>query len=77
LNFNEGQITKFLYATQGVGAIFIGVFLAAYLSGLPTTAVLHSDPIVRASLSVIGIVFLLLILSTVILIAIYKKNRSL
>ncbi len=74
MNFDEGQITKFLFATQGVGAIFAGVFLAAYLGGLPTTVVLHSDPIVRASLSVIGVVFLLLILSTVILVAVSKKD---
>jgi hypothetical protein len=60
--------------TQGVGAIFVGIFLAAYLAGLPTTAVLHIDPVVRASLAVIGVVFLLLILSSVILAVLFKKK---
>jgi len=75
LNFDEARITKFLFITQGVGAIFTGIFLAAYLSGLPTTAVLHSEPVVRASLSVIGIVFLVLILSTIIIALISNKTR--
>jgi threonine/homoserine/homoserine lactone efflux protein len=60
--------------TQGVGAIFVGIFLAAYLAGLPTTAVLHSDPVVRTSLAVIGVVFLLLIFSNVILAALVKRQ---
>lgn len=75
MNFDKARITKFLFITQGVGAIFTGIFLAAYLSGLPTTDVLHSEPVVRASLSVLGVVFLVLILSTVIIALISNKTR--
>jgi hypothetical protein len=76
LKLDDGLVTKFLFLTQGVGVVFVAIFLAAYLAGLPTTAVLHSDPIVRTSLAVIGVVFLLLILSNVILAALVRKNKS-
>ncbi|MCW4047821.1 MAG: hypothetical protein NWE99_09750 [Candidatus Bathyarchaeota archaeon] len=55
------QINIFLYATQGVGAVFVAVFLAAYLGGLPTTKVLHSEPVFRWLLLIFGALFLILI----------------
>ena len=66
-------MTKFLFVLEGVGIVFVGIFLAAYLGGLPTTAVLHSEPAVRFSLTVIGLAFLVLILATSIL-AIHKRR---
>lgn len=60
LKVDDGKIAKFLLATQGVGIVFIGIFLAAYLAGLPTTAVLHSDPAVKLALAVFGSAFLIL-----------------
>jgi hypothetical protein len=66
-------MTKFLFVLEGIGIVFIGIFLVAYLSGLPTTAVLHSEPAVRLSLTVIGVVFLVLILAAFIL-TIYKRR---
>jgi hypothetical protein len=66
-------MTKFLFALEGVGIVFVGIFLVAYLGGLPTTAVLHSEPAFRLSLTVIGLAFLVLILATVIL-ATYKRQ---
>jgi hypothetical protein len=66
-------MTKFLFALEGVGIVFVGIFLVAYLGGLPTTAVLHSELAFRLSLTVIGLVFLVMILATVIL-AIYKRH---
>ncbi len=74
MELDDRLVTKFWFVTQGVGAIFVGIFLASYLAGLPTTAVLHSDPVVRTSLAVIGVVFLSLILSNVILAALVKRQ---
>ncbi len=71
---NNRHLTRFLYATEGVGIVFVGIFLAAYLSGLPTTAVLHSDPTVRLALTIVGAAFLVLVLATVILAAVYRKR---
>jgi len=67
LKLNENHIAIFLLFTQCVGIIFVGIFLAAYLAGLPTTAVLHSEPTVRLSLALSGSVLLILSLLTVIM----------
>jgi ABC-type antimicrobial peptide transport system permease subunit len=46
---------------QGVGGVFVAVFLVAYLGGLPTTNVLHSEPVFRWLLLIFGALFLILI----------------
>ena len=72
----DKRVTKFLFAVEAVGIVFIGVYLAAYLGGLfvlPQTTVFHSDPIVRLSLSVLGAIFLVLILCTVVLAFLKRK----
>ena len=74
MQITEKKVNKLLLATQGVGAIFVGIFLAAYLGGLPSTDVLHSEPAFRISLIIFGAVFLALILSAVILATYSKKN---
>ena len=56
LGLNDGQISKFLFVFEGIGVVFLGIFLIAYLAGLPTDAVYHSDPSLRLLLSVFGIV---------------------
>jgi hypothetical protein len=73
LRLTEKQITAFLFAAQGVGAVFVGFFLAAYLAGLPTTAVLHSEPAFRIPLTILGVVLLVMVLSALVLAALSKK----
>jgi hypothetical protein len=63
---SDKKVTKFLFIAQGVGAVFVGIFLAAYLGGLPTTAVLHSEPAFRIPLFIVGAVLLFLVLSAFI-----------
>jgi hypothetical protein len=60
-DLNYDQISKFLFVFEGIGAIFAGAFLVAYLSGLPTDVVYHSDPTLRLVLSIFGGIFILLI----------------
>ena len=74
LRFNEQQISRFLFATQGVGAVFVVIFSAAYLAGLPTTAVLHSDPVFRIPLFIFGLLLLVLVLVTVLLAVFSRKD---
>ncbi len=65
-----------LLAIQGVGAMFVGIFLAAYLGGMfmsPSTTVLHSEPAFRIPLTVLGAVLLVLLFAGCIL-AIMKKD---
>lgn len=74
---NGNKLTKFLFAIEGVGAVFVAVFLTAYLGGLfytPQTTVLHSEPAFRIPLFIFGAILLVLILITVVLAAVSKKK---
>jgi hypothetical protein len=68
------KITTVLFALQAVGVVFVGIFLAAYLGGLPTTAVLHSEPAFKIPLIIFGAVLLIIILVTIILAAATKAS---
>jgi len=74
LGLSEKQITVFLFATEGVGAAFVGIFLAAYLAGLPTTAVFHSEPAFRIPLIILGILLLAMVLSAFAIATLSKKE---
>jgi hypothetical protein len=74
LRLTEKGISTFLFATQGVGIVFIGFFLAAYLGGLPSTNVLHSEPGFRIPLIILGVALLVLVLLTVIVAAFSRKK---
>ena len=65
MKLNEKLTTGLLLAVQGVGVLFVGIFLAAYLGGMfmtPSTTVLHSEAAFRIPLSILGIVLLFLVL---------------
>ena len=66
--------TKVLLALEGVGAIFVGIYLAAYLGGIPTTVVYHSELAVRIPLAIFGALILVLSLVIVVLAVRSKKN---
>jgi hypothetical protein len=70
-------IRTLLFALQGVGAVFVGIFLAAYLGGMfmtPSTTVLHSEPAFKIPLMIFGILFLVFVFVVVIL-AVSKKKK--
>ena len=67
------RLTKFLYLIEAVGAVFTGIFLVAYLGGLPTTAVLHSEPVFKIPLFILGAVLLELIVGGAIVAALAKR----
>jgi hypothetical protein len=72
------KITRtLLFALQGVGAVFVGIFLAAYLGGMfmnPSTTVLHNEPAFNIPLTVFGVILLVLVLAVVILAASSRKK---
>ena len=76
MQLTDKQITKVLFATQGVGIVFAAVFLVAYLGGLPTTNVLHNEPAFRIPLAVIGVALLILVLAAVILSLYSRRTRN-
>jgi hypothetical protein len=70
-------VADFLLTVQSVAAVFIGIFLAAYLGGLfmnPSTTVLHSEPIFRIPLIVFGAALLILVLAGVSIAAFQKSQ---
>jgi hypothetical protein len=75
LDLSNKQINTILYAVQGIGIVFVSVFLAAYLAGLPTTAVFHSESTIRSTLTILGIAFLAFILASVFLAAYNKRSN--
>ena len=69
----DKKVTAVLYSLEGVGAVFVIIFLAAYLGGLPTTKVLQDELAFRIPLGVLGAVILVLVLVIVILAARAQK----
>ncbi len=69
------RINLILYALQGLGAVFVAIFLAAYLGGLPSTDVLHSRPEFRITLIILGAALLALVLA-IAAVGIVKKRNS-
>jgi hypothetical protein len=65
--------TKLLYVIEAVGAVFVGIFLLAYLGGLPTTAVLHSEPVFRIPLFILGAVLVELAVGAAVAAALLKR----
>ena len=65
----RGKQRTLLLALEGVGAVFVGIFLAAYLGGMfmnPSTSVLHSEPAFRVPLFILGVVLLILTLGNAV-----------
>ncbi len=77
MRLSEKQLNAFLFATEGIGAVFVIIFLAAYLGGLfvvPQTTVFHSVPEVRLTLAILGIILLLMVLSALVLAILSKRD---
>lgn len=75
MRLSEKQVNAFLFAAEGVGAAFVGIFLAAYLAGIPTTVVYHSEPAFRIPLIILGIILLVMVLSAFVLATLSKKSK--
>lgn len=71
---NESQISKFLFTFEGIGVILAGSFLIAYLSGLPTDVVNHSDPTLRIVLSIFGGVAIILVFAGLLISKFTKRD---
>ena len=74
------QIKGFLFAVEGVGAVFVSIFIIVYLAGLsrlPSDVVYHSEPAVRMPMSIIGAVLVVLVLVALVLaVVISRKNEN-
>lgn len=70
---SDKKLNFFLYTLEGVGGVFVIIFLAAYLGGIPTTNVLQNQPAFRIPLQIFGAALLILILAGVVLAAKYRR----
>ncbi len=70
------NLTRLLFVLEEIGGAFVIIFLAAYLAGIPTTAVLHSEPAFKIPLLALGVVFLLLIFSVLILAVFVSQAKA-
>jgi uncharacterized membrane protein len=73
---NNKRLNVVLWSLEGVGAVFVVMYLAAYLGGIPTTSTLQSQPAFRIPLTILGVILLVLILATVVLAAISRPKRQ-
>jgi len=80
LPLTNKQIKGFLFAVEGVGAVFVSIFMIVYLAGLsrlPSDVVYHSEPAVRMPMSIIGAVLVVLVLVALVLaVVISRKNEN-
>ncbi len=72
MELSDKRVKTFLLTIQGIGAVFVALFLAAYLAGLPTTNVLHSELALRVPLAIFGLVLIFLVLSCLVIAALRK-----
>jgi hypothetical protein len=77
LLINDKTVSTALLALEGIGAVFVGLFLAVYIGGLfvvPQTTVFHSVPEIKLTLAVLGVLLLAAILVTVVLAMLKRKQ---
>ena len=67
IKLNDKQVNIFLFSVEGVGAVFLSLFLTVYWLGIRTGVVYHSDPVFRIMLGVFGCLFLIFILVSAVL----------
>jgi hypothetical protein len=79
LPLTNKQIKGFLFAIEGVGAVFVSFFIIVYLAGLsrlPSDVVYHSEPAFRMPMSIIGAVLVTLALAALVLAVIINKKKE-
>lgn len=68
------QITALVAATQVVGIAFFGVFMAAFYLPMPSNDTLIGDPNFRTPMSILGLIFIALILVSIAVAYVVKRK---
>jgi hypothetical protein len=69
------QLKWYILLVQGIGAIFYGVFSAAYILALPSTNVLSGEPTFKVPLTIFSITFVALTLFSLAIGAAYRQKK--
>lgn len=79
LPLTNKQKNWFLYTVEGVGAVFVSLFIFVYLAGLsrlPSDVVYHSDPVFRLPLSMIGAILVTLAVVAIVIAVVFNKKKD-
>ncbi len=68
------RIAALVAATQIVGITFFGVFMAAFYLPLPSNDTLIGDPNFRTPMSILGLIFIALIIVNIVLAYVVKRK---
>jgi hypothetical protein len=75
-NLQNKALKAFVFLTQGVGSVFFGIFLSAYVFALPTNHILHGETSYRIVLGTFGGLLIILTVVSVILAYTMKRART-
>ena len=73
---NKKQTQIFLFSAQGVGTIFVLIFLAAYFGGLPSTETLNTEPAFIISQTIVGAFFIAFVIVALVIVALTKSKNQ-
>lgn len=68
------QLTSLVFLAQGIGIVFFGIFLAAFYVPMPSNDTLIGDPNFRTPMSIFGIIFIVLILISIAVAYLVKRQ---
>ena len=71
----DKQTKTFLFAIQGIGAVFVAIFLTTYFGGLPTTETLNSEPAFIFSQAVLGVLLIVFVLISIVIAVLVKLKE--
>ena len=82
MELTKKQTTTLLFATQGIGALFILFFLTAYfgglfkayINGLPLTTTLNSEAFFIGSQALIGGILIVVLVIGIVFSAVFKRK---
>ena len=60
-------LTVFQHILQGIGTVFVGAFVTAYLFSLPGNNILHGEQIFNFLLAISGAIFIVLVIASLVL----------
>ena len=69
------SMEPYVLLSQGVGLVFFVIFVAAYFGGMPSSGNLIGNSTFRATLSIFGGLFLILIVGELFVAALMKQKK--
>jgi hypothetical protein len=68
-------LASLVFLAQGIGIVFLGIFLAAFYVPMPSNDTLIGDPNFRTPISIFGLIFIALIVISIIAAYVVKRKH--